>query len=84
MISAVGLVPVAQPLFHQHHSEQGPQVPRQMAFGDLQGGDCTASVGNLCQFSCHPYSMQALPSAQREPPVLQLMILACSSGTGHH
>lgn len=33
---------------------------------------------------CHPYSMEALPGVQREPPVPQFLILACSSGTGHN
>lgn len=36
-------VPVSQPLIQQHHPEQSAQAHGQVASGELQGGDPTAS-----------------------------------------
>ena len=36
-------VPVSQPLIQKHHPEQGAQARGQVASGELQGGDPTAS-----------------------------------------
>ena len=44
-------VHLLQPLLQQGHPAQGAQSRIQVAFGDLQERDSTASLGNLCQCS---------------------------------
>ena len=65
-------------LLQRDNPEQGAQAHIQVAFGDLQGGDSTTSLGNLCQCSVtctgnkffrdgspysHPPEMEQLPFA---------------------
>jgi len=42
---------LAPTLLQWGHTEQGAQAHVQVAFGDLQGGDTTASLGSLCHCS---------------------------------
>jgi len=62
----------AQLLFRQAHPEQGAQDHVQVAFGDVQGGDPTAS-GQPMPMLCLLHSTEVLPDVQGENPVLQLL-----------
>ena len=61
-------VHVAQPLLQQGHPEQGARGCVQVTFGDLQGGDPTAS-GQPVPLLRHPHSREMFPGVQREHPV---------------
>jgi len=64
-------VHTSQSQLQHHHQEQGVQAHVQAAFGNLQGGDSTTSLG----------STEVLIGGQEEPFVFQLMSIAPDPGT---
>lgn len=64
----------------QRNPEQGAQAHTQGTFGDLQRGECTASLGEPMLVLSHLHSTEVQPGVQKESRV-SLCAESCCSGS---
>lgn len=69
-------------LLKKGHLEQVAQDHVQVAFEDLQGGRLLR--GQPVPELGHIYSEVVFPDVQRQPLVIQVVLIACCPGTGHN